>query len=194
MKKRLVSLITVLSLAVIGWLGWRAGSGQKDKPSAAAAVTWKGEPPTLTVTDAVKIFEKAFWRQPAAEDKILHAERREWRDKDGLQRWQWFLVVSASPGLITYLREENAFGLVASSAVPMNSEAPAWFRFNPEDVSTMSAPQASLGLMFSKKDNTLYATASGRGFTKGAPEPVKQAAPASAPGRLPTTPPPIPKP
>ena len=187
MKKRIVSLITLLSLAGIGWLGWRAGSDQKDTPSAASAVTWKGEPPTLTVTDAGKIFERAFWRQPAAEDKILHAERREWRDKDGLQRWQWFLVVSASPGLITYLREENAFGLLASPAVPVISDAPAWFLFNPEDVSTMSAPQASMGLMFSKKDNTLYAAASGRGFTKGAPEPAKPLPQASTPGRLPTT-------
>jgi hypothetical protein len=191
MKKRIVSLITLLSLAGIGWLGWRAGSDQRDTPSAAAAVTWKGEPPTLTVTDAGKIFERAFWRQPAAEDQILHAERREWRDKDGLQRWQWFLVVSASPGLITYLREENAFGLLASPAVPVISEAPAWFRFNPEDVSTMSAPQASMGLMFSKKDNTLYATASGRGFTKGAPEPAKPLPQTSTPGRLPTTLPPV---
>jgi hypothetical protein len=49
-------------------------------------------------------------------------------------------------------------------------------------------------LMFSKTDNVLYATDSGRGFTKGAPEPAKQAAPPTASGRLPTTPPPISKP
>jgi hypothetical protein len=49
-------------------------------------------------------------------------------------------------------------------------------------------------LMFSKTDNTLYATDSGRGFTKGAPEPDNQIPQAAAPGRLPTTLPPLTKP
>ena len=194
MNKPFVCLVTLLSAASIGWLGWRAGSGQQEKPSAAAPVTWQGQPPTLTVTDAEKIFERALWRQPAAEDKILHAERHEWSDADGLQRWQWFLVVKASADLVKYLREENAFGLLTGSAAPEVSEAPAWFRFDPEEVTTMKAPQASIVLMFSKKDNTLYATASGRGFTKGAPEPPPAIHGAPAPGRLRPSAPPAPGP
>ena len=48
-------------------------------------------------------------------------------------------------------------------------------------------------LFFSKNGNTLYATAAGRGFTRGAPEapPPAQAAPAT--GRLPLTSPPNPE-
>lgn len=193
MNKPFVSLVTLLSAAAIGWLGWRAGSGQQEKPSAAAPVTWQGQPPTLTMTDAAKIFERALWRRPMPDDEILNAERREWSDEDGLQRWQWFLLVKASPGLITYLREENAFGLVASTPAPVVSEAPAWFRFNPEEITTMKAPHGSIVLMFSKKDNTLYATASGRGFTKGAAAPnVATSISARSTGRLPNAPPPIP--
>ena len=115
--------ILVPLLAAVVWLGWRAGSGQPEKLSAAAPVTWQGQPPTLTVTDAGKIFERAFWRHPMPDDQILNAERREWSDEDGLQRWQWFLVVRASADLMKYLRDENAFGLVPSSAAPVVSKA-----------------------------------------------------------------------
>ena len=146
------------------------------------------------MTDAEEIFKKAFWRRPSPADQIQHAERHEWRDADGLERWQWFLVVSASPELIKYLRDDNAFGLVPASAAPVVSEAPAWFRFKPEEVTVLQAPYAGMRLIFSKSDNTLYATDSGRGFTKGAPEPPPSTQGAQAPGRIPNSPPPKPKP
>jgi hypothetical protein len=188
--------IVVPLLAAIGWLAWRAADAGRPAVVDSAPIVWKGAPPTLTLNDAEEIFKKAFWRRPSPTDQIQHAERHEWRDADGLERWQWFLVVSASPELIKYLREDNAFGLVPSSSVSANPEAPDWFVFKTEEFSIFRSPQSGLQLMFSKADNTLYATDSGRGFTKGAPEPVKQAAPLSAPapGRLPTTPPPTPKP
>ena len=197
MSKPLASLVALLSVAAIGWLGWRMGSAQPGKLSAAAPVTWQGQPPTLTVTDPGKIFERAFWRRPMPDDQILNAERREWSDEDGLQRWQWFLVVRASADLMKYLRDENAFGLVPSSAAPVVSKAPDWFRYDPEEVTAMKGPQTSMELMFSQEDRTIYATASGRGFTKGASEVPKtpRATPnAPAAGRLLTTPPPTPLP
>ena len=49
-------------------------------------------------------------------------------------------------------------------------------------------------LIFSKMDNTLYATDSGGGFQPGAPEPTTPLLQTASAGRLPTTPPPIPKP
>jgi len=188
--------IVVPLLAAIGWLAWRAADAGRPAVVDSAPIVWKGAPPTLTLNDAEEIFKKAFWRRPSPADQIQQAERHEWRDAAGLERWQWFLVVSASPELIKYLREDNAFGLVPSSSVSANPEAPDWFVFKTEEFSIFRSPQSGLQLMFSKADNTLYATDSGRGFTKGAPEPVKQAAPLSAPapGRLPTTPPPTPKP
>ena len=185
--------ILVPLLAVIGWLVWRAVDA--GRPAAdSAPIAWKGAPPTLTLNDAEEIFKKAFWRRPSPADQIQQAERHEWRDADGLERWQWFMVVSASPELIKYLRDDNAFGLVPASAVPVISEAPAWFRFKPEDFNVLQARHAGMRLMFSKSDNTLYATDSGRGFTKGAPEPPPATQGAQAPGRIPSSPPPRPKP
>jgi len=119
------------------------------------------------LTDAEEIFKKAFWRRPSSLDQIQHAERHEWRDADGLERWQWFLVVNASPELSKYLRDDNAFGLIPGRVEPI-TEAPAWFSFNPADVSVFKAPGSGMRLIFSKIDNTLYAKASGLGFAKGA--------------------------
>lgn len=182
-------LILVPLLAVSGWLAWPAAS-DKAEPPAALAVTWQGAPPTLTMTDAEEIFKKAFWRRPAADDEILHAERHEWSDEEGLLRWQWFLVVKASPGLTQYLRDDNAFGLVPSTSVPVMTEAPAWFGYDPEGVVLLQSPQSAMQLIFNKHDNTLHATASGRGFTRGAPEPMPAVQGSLNPGRIPTTPPP----
>ena len=186
--------ILVPLLAVIGWLTWRMADAGRPAAVDSAPISWKGAPPTLTLNDAEEIFKKAFWRRPAPADRIQHAERHEWRDADGLERWQWFLVIRASPELIQYLRDDNAFGLVPASAAPVVSEAPAWFRFKPEDVTVLQAPHAGMRLMFSKSDNTLYATDSGRGFTKGAPEPPPATQGAQTPGRIPNSPPPRPKP
>jgi hypothetical protein len=185
--------ILVPLLAVIGWLAWRAVDAGRQVAVDSAPISWKGAPPTLTLTDGEEIFKKAFWRRPSPADQIQQAERHEWRDADGLERWQWFLVVSASPELIKYLRDDNAFGLVPASAAPVVSEAPAWFRFKPEDVAVLQASHAGMRLMFSKSDNTLYATDSGRGFTKGAPEPPPATQGAQTPGRIPSSPPPKPK-
>jgi len=184
------AVLTVTCCAVSWWNPW----GSAAAPVKSSAIAWRQKAPTTTVTDSEEIFKRAFWRLPGSEDEILHAERHEWRDGDGLQRWQWFLVVKASPQLIKDLRDDNAFGLVPGSVGSLNPEAPDWFVFKPDDFSVLQSPHSGMRLMFSKTDNTLYATDSGRGFTKGAPEPAKQAAPASAPGRLPTTPPPHSKP
>jgi hypothetical protein len=180
--------------AAIGWLTWRAVDAGRSKAADSVPISWQGAPPTLTLNDAEEIFKKAFWRRPAPPDQIQHAERHEWRDADGLERWQWFLVVSASPELIKYLRDDNAFGLVPASVAPVVSEVPAWFRFKPEQFTTLQASHAGMRLMFSKSDNTLYATDSGRGFTKGAPEPPPATQGAQTPGRIPSSPPPRPKP
>ena len=192
--KKLWFILVPLLLAVIGWLAWRAVDAGRPAAVDSAPIVWKGAPPTLTLNDAEEIFKKAFWRRPSPADQIQHAERHEWRDADGLERWQWFLVVSASPELIKYLRDDNAFGLVPASKVPVISEAPAWFRFKPEDFTVLQASHAGMRLMFSKSDNTIYATDSGRGFTKGAPEPPPATQGAQTSGRIPSSPPPRPKP
>ena len=186
--------IVVPLLAAIGWLAWRAVDAGRPAAVDSAPIAWKSAPPTLTLNDAEEIFKKAFWRRPSPADQIQHAERYEWRDADGLERWQWFLVVKASPELIQYLRDDNAFGLVPASAAPVISEAPAWFRFKPDDFAVLQASQAGMRLMFSKSDNTLYATDSGRGFTKGAMVPAKPTKQVYVPKRLPARMPPFEQP
>ncbi len=92
-------------------------------------------PPTSLKTEPNQIFPRAFWRRPSSEDKIIQAERREWADPTGFSRWQWSLVVVASPKLPHYLRQKNAFGVTPSPAPPPPDPAtPAWFHFTPESV------------------------------------------------------------
>jgi len=193
---RKIALTGGAAISAVTWLAlcrWSPltnhGASQNPGPMA-----WVQGPPSATVTDSDEIFSRAFWRRPGNDDHILHAERHEWRDADGLQRWQWFLVVRASTELIKHLRDDNAFGLGRASSAPVVSEAPGWFRFKPEGFTILRASHTGMCLMFSNSDNTLYATNSGRGFTKGAPEPPPITQGAQAPGRIPSTPPPQLKP
>lgn len=192
-KFALAAIVVIAAVACLALSRWipLADTVAPEKPGPIA---WQQGAPTDTVTDSEEIFKRAFWRRPGNDDHIQHAERHEWRDAAGLERWQWFLVVSASPELIKYLRDDNAFGLVPASKAPVVSESPAWFRFKPEDVTVLQASHGGMRLMFSKSDNTLYATDSGRGFTKGAPEPLPTAQGAQTPGRIPSSPPPKLKP
>lgn len=190
MKKLRFIWVQLLILPL--WLGWlwmdSPRTVQADKPAVAIA---EGDAPTKIENDPVKIFQRAFWASPTSEDKILHAERREWSGTDGLQKWQWFLVVEPSPALLTRLRDDNAFGLFPAASATAIGNAPDWFRFDADEVSVLKSPQAKLQLIFAKDHPTLYATDSGLGFRPGAPEPTQpmpQQAP--VPGRLPTTPPP----
>jgi hypothetical protein len=196
MKPRSWILLSLVAGALIAaWLGWQMSAGRSPEvaPEQEKSVALESEPPTKTVTDAVEIFKRAFWRRPVPEDEILHAERQEWSDAEGLQRWRWFLVVKASPALTKNLREENAFGLLPSEPVPPPGDVPSWFAFQAGDFELLQSPDRSMHLFFSKNDNTLYATAAGRGFTRGAPAAPLPAQGAQAPGRLPATSPPNPE-
>ncbi|MDA7663628.1 hypothetical protein OAL53_02270 [Akkermansiaceae bacterium] len=183
----------VLLFASLGGVWFFGHAPETIVPKEEALVVWRDGPPDLVSRDAEEIFKKALWRKPSPEDEILHAERHEWSDDEGVSRWQWFLVIEASPDLIKYLRDDNAFGLIPGRADPI-SEAPAWFTFNPADVSVLKAPHSGMQLMFSKSGNSVYAKANGLGFSKGAPAPLStpsfSTSPAPAPGRLPDFPPP----
>jgi hypothetical protein len=195
--KKLLLILAVIAAALLLWFGWHWLDARRkpsvDKPSI---VEWKVDPPTKIDNDPVKIFQRAFWASPTSEDKILHAERREWSGPDGVEKWQWFLVVEPSPALLKRLRDDNAFGLIPAPSAIDIVNAPNWFQFKREEVSVLKSPQAKLQLIFSKDNHTLYATDSGLGFRRGAPEQIPKTQPSSsAPssGRLPITPPPRPK-
>jgi hypothetical protein len=113
-----------------------------------------------------------------------------------VRKWQWFLVVEPSAALLKRLRDDNAFGLSPASSAADIADAPKWFAFDAKESVVMKSPSSEMQLIFSKGGKVLHATDSGLGFRPGAPEPAKQAPPSSAPtpGRLPSTPPPTPKP
>ena len=169
------------------------------------AASLKAEPAPLhdgalaTTLPPDEVFKRALWRRPAPDDKIRHAEHREWtKDRaDGVARWQWFLAVEPGPALKVWLREQNPFSVhpVGNADAPGIKGAPPWF---PIDFSGYiihtGGTTGSLVFLWSRKGNTLFATGSGTGFAPGAPGP---ATPAAAPqavtqGRLPLTPPPNP--
>ena len=188
---RILSLVAVLLLLWLGWYWMRAHRAPHvDQPSPEGAQSGANS----VQNDPVKIFQRAFWASPTDEDTILHAERREWSDGEGVLKWEWFLVVEPSPALLKRLLDDNAFGLVQAKSAADIAHAPKWFAFDANESAVMKSPHSDMQLVFSRDNKVLHATDSGLGFRPGAPEPVKQAPPPSASGRLPTTPPPIPKP
>jgi len=188
-------LFVALALALLSWLGWRQlGPGKSQPPKQVPAISWVGAPPDRVVMDPRLVFQRAFWRSPAAGDEIVHAERYEWHDADGVTKWHWFMEIKPSPELIKYLRDDNAFGLTRTSSVTWSDERPAWFNFDSSQAVVMNSTQAKLQLIFKAAENTLYASDSGAGMRRGAPEPAKPTPAAPIPGRLPTSPPPSPKP
>ena len=196
MKRPLVLVVALVAVMLL-WFGWHWLDGRREppveQPSLAAS---KVDPPSKVENDPVKVFQRAFWASPTDDDEILHAERREWSDAQGLRKWQWFLVVEPSAPLLKRLRDDNVFSLAPAGSAADIADAPKWFAFAANKSVVMQSPRSAMQLIFSKDGKVLYASDSGLGFRPGAAEPVKPAPPSSAPapGRLPTTLPPLPQP
>ncbi len=192
--KPLRILIAGLAAAGVGVVAWQIAERVGARPDGRALVTGPfSGPPTNTVTDPVAVFQKAFWKRPSAADEILHAERREWHDADGVSRWQWFIGVKPSAALVEHLITANAFMLAPASAgkgaAPRPpAGAPDWFPA--EAPETFANAAGSFLVLWDKERNILHATDGGTGFRPGAPEPAKPVPAAPSEGRLPATPPP----
>lgn len=189
-------LISAVLAGALGALGyrWAAPAARPVLASVIKSVPSR-PPPTVTSTDAVDVFQKAFWKRPSAEDQILHAERREWKDRRGVSQWQWFLVVRASAGLLHHLKDNNAFNLQPAKAVSSIAGAPGWFSFDEAGVSTLQSGDGAMRVMFDTTSPVVYATAQGGGFRAGTTQSFSQSPSSSAhTGRLPTTAPPRPEP
>ena len=188
-KRSLLVLTTVFAVAASAFFIWSV----RRPPVLPAPAGPLPAPPTLTNADPVDVFQKAFWKRPTEADKILHAERREWADAEGIKKWEWFLVVEPSPALMKHLKEDNAFSLSSSPTIAAAAQSPPWFRYEPEDFESLGSTARGMVLMFGKSENVLYATSHGGGFSPGAPEqPRGVPAAASNAGRLPPSPPPEP--
>jgi hypothetical protein len=186
--KRLSSFVLLISSFVIlaaWWLGTpenRSDRSDQTDPSDH----------TATIQDKAAIFQKAFWKRPSTEDHILHAERREWSDHNGLSKWQWFISLKPSPAIVDYLITQNAFSLTAAprSGGRQHAEAPEWFPA--EAPQTFTNSTGTFTLLWDPKANLLHATDRGSGFRPGAPEPARAITATQPQGRLPLTPPPRP--
>ncbi len=193
-------LLLILAVVVLAVAAWFVG-GSSDVESAPQAMVEEGKAllaPTTTNTDATEVFQRAFWKRPTEKDEILHAERREWADGDGVDRWQWFIAVDPSAELARYLHEQNPFSMSAPKgevALPAD-ELPEWF---PDSVDGYDVTQTADGQMIflmRPGDGRLFAMSQGRGFAKAveAPPPTPQGISTNTQGRLPTTSPPTPPP
>jgi len=191
------TLIVIATALAVGFIGWRMASPDKT-PHKVHKIVSTYSPPTSTVTDPALVFQKAFWKRPTPEDQILHAERREWQDKDGLSKWQWFIAVKPSPALVDHLITDNAFMLTVAphsngaASRQQDQSTPQWFAQPTETHQVLTNPNGTFHLLWDKKKNLLHATDSGSGFRPGAPEPAKAITASQPEGRLPTTPPPKP--
>lgn len=125
-------------------------------------------------TDKEEVFSRAFWKRPATDDKILHAERREWTESaaDGPAHWQWFLDVEASPELLAWLKDKNPFSLRPADIVTTKAP-PVWW---PKDLSgweiRSGGEDKRFTILFSRNSRRLCATDSGTGFTPAAAVPT----------------------
>jgi hypothetical protein len=194
MNGRLATLLLCLCIAAWLWQGRQGATPAVPSEEASPEIVWESDPPSAVEQEAEEVFKRAFWRRPSAEDRILKAERHEWHDAEGVSRWQWFLIVDPSPALLQYLRDENAFGLVAGSGEPLR-EAPAWFRFDSQAVETFRSLDGGMHLAYRTKDHRIYASAHGFGFTKSTAMPKAVSTPGylDSVGRLPNTSPPTPE-
>lgn len=193
MKPRnyLTAVVVVAATAGI-WSLMRDGAA----PSKVAAKTSTAAKPAAdrVLDDPALVFQKAFWKRPASDDRILHAERREWTEEGETSRWQWFIEVEASPALERHLITENAFALGRSAAPVVPEGAPAWFSADPRGAMVMTAAGGTMQLIFHPETRRLQACGAGGGFRKGAPEQSRSLPqPMASTSRIPLTPPPRPE-
>ncbi len=125
-------------------------------------------------TDPAAVYQKAFWRRPGPDDKILHAERREWSASgDGVRKWQWFIAVQPGPLTREWITS-NPFALVpAPSGFSLASleNRPAWFPEVTTGFQIQQNRERHLIWIQARDGSVLYATDSGFGFAGPAAKP-----------------------
>jgi hypothetical protein len=116
------------------------------------------------------VFQRAFWRHASADERILHAERRDWIEGErGVGRWQWFIAVQPGAAFRDWLLKENPFELVAlpADAAPVAlSSPPDWFPPAAElaRFARYRNREGRYSVFHDVTTNRLYATDSGGGF------------------------------
>ena len=158
---------------------WGAWTVYRSAPPPAeltrgVPVTGPGGSSLSATTDPAAVFQKAFWRRPAPDDKILHAERREWTSSaDGVRKWQWFIAFQPGPQTSEWIASKP-FGLApAPSGFSLASleNRPAWFPGQVSDFRIQQDREGHLIWIQATDGSVLYATDSGFGFAVPAAKP-----------------------
>lgn len=174
-------IILVAGLGVSGAVAWWAASREFGAPASpsevqatqpAAWVAGTDDARLKLQLDQAEVFQRAFWRRAAPEDRILHAERRHRLadEHDGVEQWQWFIVVEPGQAFADWLFKENPFELVPGTPdapTPDFTEAPAWMP-RPDQRAGFShhyKPGANLHVYRDPRTGRIYATDQGGGFT-----------------------------
>jgi hypothetical protein len=148
-------------------------------PASAAAALAAGVPlpkpgEPVIMHDASAVFQRAFWRRPGADIRVLDGERREWLDANSaVQKWQWFVAVQTSADFRAWLLERNPFELskattpIAASEI---SEAPAWWAPASKwsSFTTYRNGAEKLVVLLDPESGQLFATGQGAGFAAAA--------------------------
>jgi hypothetical protein len=173
----------------LGW--WVVCFRDRGEPSSPAPVPEAGPPPRvpsppvppLPVTGGDRdqaetgfppelVFARVFWRRPDAGDRILHAERREWSDGDGVTRWQVFLAVEPGPALAEWLAT-NPFSLVTVTALERDiPDPPPWFPKPAAAGLLQQSPVGNLVVMTASGGRTVFVSDHDRGFSRPVPVPA----------------------
>ncbi len=171
-RKTSIALVVILSIIVIGVL-LRPPPFPTTSPENVPKAGPEGSV-LATSSNAAAVFQKAFWRRPAPDDKIIHAERREWTSPaDGVRKWQWFIAFQ--PGIQT--REwiaSNPFGLMPvppGFSLTSLEHRPAWFPAEAAGHEVRQNREGHLIWMQSPDRAMLHATDSGFGFAAPASKP-----------------------
>jgi hypothetical protein len=176
MKVRPATVVLMLALLCVGggvaWMFFvRSTRVPGVDPAVRSLAPAKPDANGLALErDHAAVFQRAFWRRPASEDKILQAERRDWLDaSSGVQKWQWYIAVQPGAAFRDWLLKDNPFELVVvapgTELAPLSSP-PAWFPAAGE-LAGLSRYRNREGRYFVFHDlanNRLYATDAGGGF------------------------------
>lgn len=166
----------VASLAIAGVVAyavWRAGSYRNAPGPVAVTIPPPPKPDANGLAleeNHAAVFQRAFWRRPASDDKVLHAERRDWLDdSSGVKKWQWYIAVQPGAAFRDWLLKDNPFELVPvapGTELGALSSPPAWFPAAAE-LSALARYRNREGRYLVFHDpvgNRLYATDAGGGF------------------------------
>lgn len=204
-RNKFIAALTLIVTGTLLWFGLPSDpatpGSTSDETGQGTSIPFDSSDPELAQlnlereSDRAEVFRRAFWRNPGPENTIRQAERREWSDASGVQRWDWFIAVEASQSLAAYLLEQNPFQLIAMLDTQTFTEVPAWFPESSDGFDLQQSQNGEMTILFNPDSRQLYATGHGFGFKPGVPEPqaLTTLQPNKTVGRLPDAPPPNPE-